>query len=87
MLRFDQAMHFLFLFKPFYFARYKKYMICLILFSRFSDVLPAFACARAIGNLWSIWLGANVLRLKWSETLLEQPVLLMIIGNILLSED
>ena len=33
------------------FARYKEYMICLISFSKFSDVLPGFTCARAIGNL------------------------------------
>ena len=43
------------------FARYKKYMICLISFSKFSDVLAAFASARAIGNLWSICLGVNIL--------------------------
>ena len=36
-------------------------MICLILFSKFSDVLPAFTCARAIGNLSSICLGVNIL--------------------------
>ena len=41
------------------FARYKEYMICLILFSKFSDFLPAFTCARAIGNLWSICLGVS----------------------------
>ena len=33
------------------FFRYNKYMICLILFSKFSDVLPAFAFGIAIGNL------------------------------------
>ena len=33
------------------FARYKKCMICLISFSKFSDVLPACTCARPIGNL------------------------------------
>ena len=30
---------------------YKEYMICLILFSKFSDVLPDLICASAIGNL------------------------------------
>ena len=30
-------------------------------FSKFSDVLPAFTCARAIGNLRSICLGVNIL--------------------------
>ena len=33
------------------FTRYKKYMICHISFNKFSDALPAFTCARPIGNL------------------------------------
>ena len=33
------------------FSRYKEYVIYLISFSKFSDVLPAFTCARAIANL------------------------------------
>ena len=33
------------------FALNKKYMICLILFSTFSVVIPAFTYANAIGNL------------------------------------
>ena len=37
-------------------------MICLILFDKFSDVLPTFTCASAIGNLCSICLGVNILR-------------------------
>ena len=41
-------------------SRYKEY-ICLISFSKFSNVLPAFICTSAIGNLWSIWLGVNIL--------------------------
>ena len=41
------------------FCWYKKYMICLISFSNFSDVLPAFACGSGIGNIWSICLGDN----------------------------
>ena len=41
----------LYTFLVFSFARYKKYMICLISFNKFSDVLPAFTCASAIGNL------------------------------------
>ena len=32
-----------------------------ILFSKFSDVLHAFDCARAIGNLWNICLEVNIL--------------------------
>ena len=35
-------------------------MICLISFSKFSDVLHAFTCARAIGNLRSICLGVDI---------------------------
>ena len=34
-----------------FFARYKEYIIRLISFSKFSDVLPAFTCASFIGNL------------------------------------
>ena len=39
----------------------KGYMIYLILFSKFSDVLPAFTCVSPIGNFWRICLGVNVL--------------------------
>ena len=35
-------------------------MICLISLSKFSDALPAFTGARAIGNLGSICLGVNI---------------------------
>ena len=51
------------------FARYKEYIICLISFSKFSDVLPTFTCARAIGNLWSICFGVNILIWLRLETL------------------
>ena len=37
-------------------------MICLISFSKFSDVLPAFTCANALGNLRSICLGVKIFR-------------------------
>ena len=33
------------------FARYKEYIIYLISFGKFTDVVPAFTCASAIGNL------------------------------------
>ena len=33
------------------FAQYKEYRFSLISFSIFSDVLPAFICTNAIGNL------------------------------------
>ena len=51
------------------FVRYKEYMICPTSFRKFSDVLPAFTCASAIGNLFSIGLGANILRYLWLKTL------------------
>ena len=36
-------------------------MIWQITFSKFSEVLPGFACARAIGNLRGISLRVNIL--------------------------
>ena len=36
-------------------------MIFLVSFSKFSDVLPAFTCARAINNLLGICVGVNIL--------------------------
>ena len=33
------------------FVRYKEYIICLISFSKCSDVLPAFICGNTISNL------------------------------------
>ena len=51
----------LYTFLVIYFARYKEYMIRMISFSQSSNVLPAFTCARAIGNLSSICLGVNIL--------------------------
>ena len=50
----------------------KKYVICMISFSRFSDVLTAFTYARTIGNLWNICYAANILSCVWSKTLLSQ---------------
>ena len=41
----------LYIFLVISFAQYKKYMICHISLSTFSDVLPACTSARAIGNL------------------------------------
>ena len=62
----------------------KEYMTCWILFSRFSDVLPAFICARAIGNPWSICLGLNVvIRIAKSKGR-PIPCVCSPIGNILL---
>ena len=42
------------------FAHDKEYMICLISFSKFSDVLPTFTCTSTIGNLSNICLGVNI---------------------------
>ena len=39
-------------------------MIFPIWFSKFWDVLPAFMCARAIGNLWSICVRDNIFNLS-----------------------
>ena len=61
-------------------------MICLTSFSKFSDVLPAFTCARTIGDLGNICLRVNILRLEWSKTLSEKPAPSIFIGNILLSK-
>ena len=46
------------------FDRYKEYMICLISLSKFLDVLPAFTCVKAIGDLWNIYIGDNILSLE-----------------------
>ena len=43
-------------------------MICLISFSKFSDVLPAFTSASAIGSHCSICFGVNILICLRSET-------------------
>ena len=42
------------------FDQYKEYMIFLISFNKFSDVLPAFTFAKVIGNLLSICLGVDI---------------------------
>ena len=51
----------LYTFLVIFFAWYKEYIICLISFSKFAYVLRASTWASAIGNLWSICLGVNVL--------------------------
>ena len=68
------------------FSRYKEYMICLISCSKCSDVLTAFTCAGALGNLQSICVGVNTLKLKWSDTLSEKPLPSTLVRNILLSK-
>ena len=51
----------LYTFLVIYFAEYKEYMIWWIWFSKFSAVLPAFTCASATGNFWSICLEISIL--------------------------
>ena len=51
----------LFTFYAIFFLMQKNKCFSLISFSNFSDVLLAFASARAIGNLLSICLGVNIL--------------------------
>ena len=36
-------------------------MVCLISFSKFSDMLQAFTCASAIGNFSSLYVGINII--------------------------
>ena len=43
---------------------YKEQTICIISFNKLSELLSAFICERAIGNLWSIYLGCNILSLE-----------------------
>ena len=57
----------LYTFLVIYFTRYKEYIICLISFNKFANVLPVFTCASAINNLRSIYLGVNILSCLWSE--------------------
>ena len=51
------------------------YITWRISFSKYFCVLPAFTCATAIGNLWSICLGVNIL---------SPSPFVAFIGNILL---
>ena len=51
----------LYTFLVIYFAEYKEYMIWWIWFSKFSAALPAFTCASATGNFWSICLEVSIL--------------------------
>ena len=48
-------------------------MVCLIAVN--NDVLPAFTCASATGNLQSICLGVNILSFLWLKTLQSEPYL------------
>ena len=41
-------------------ARYKENIVCMISYSKFSDILLAFTCASAIGNLWRVCLGVII---------------------------
>ena len=52
---------FLYTFLVISYPLYKEYMIWLISINKFSDALPNFTCVSASGNLWSIFLGLNIL--------------------------
>ena len=52
--------------------------------NKLSELLPAFTCAIAIGNLWSIYLGVSTLRLEWSR--FKMPARLGFVKNILISK-
>ena len=41
-------------------ARHKKNIVYMISYSKFSDILLAFTCASAIGNLWRVFLGVII---------------------------
>ena len=62
------------------------------LICKLSHVLPAFTCASAISNLWSICLGVNILSCLWSESLAMwsklfiNPFTCFSFGNIKLSK-
>ena len=56
-------------------------MICIISFIKFSYMLPVFICARAIGNIWSICLGVNILSCLAKPEGLSSPFAAFI-GNI-----
>ena len=53
-------------------TRYKEYITCRISFSKFSDVLTTFTYARAIGSLWNIYFGVNILSYLRLDTLPTQ---------------
>ena len=59
--KFTEFIIFLYTFLGTSFSRYKEYVICLLSFSKFSDVLPVFTYVRVIGNLWSICFELNTL--------------------------
>ena len=46
--------------------------------------MPTFTCVRTIGNLWSNYLGVNILSLDWS--VFKRPEPSNFIKNILLSK-
>ena len=47
-----------------FFDLYKDYNNCLISFLSFSELFPAFNCAKVIGNLLSICFGVKIFRPK-----------------------
>ena len=49
------------IFFKFYLTQCKQSIILRILWTKFTDALSAFDCARAIDNIWSICLGVATL--------------------------
>ena len=74
----------LYTFLVIFFDWYKEQKNCLISLNKFSELLPAFTCARAIGNLWNICLCVNILSSEWSGFKIPAP--LDFVKNILLSK-
>ena len=65
--RFIEFIILLYTFLVISFAWYKEYMICQISSSKFSDVLPAFTCARAL-DPWSVCSEIHILCYLRSQT-------------------
>ena len=67
----------LYTFLVIYFSQYKKYIIWMISFSKFSDVLLGFTYSSAISNFWRFCLSVSILsrfpitQLHWRFKLLD----------------
>ena len=62
MLSLDKASYLWLLFK--FILSVKEYVLWWISFSKFSDLLSAFTCARGISSYWIIYFAVNILRSK-----------------------
>ena len=57
-----------------FFCSIQRINNCLVSFSKFSDVLPAFTCASTTDNLWRICLRVNISRHVSSSWLLNSTI-------------